>query len=280
MSVTKAQSGVSAKLLTSFSVPQESVQTVNILSVLKSKLLVSKRFQPYIYIYDQNYTFLNVIKANNNMIDATWTPRGDILYSLKDENLLVKLSQNGTFISTISLPSPYSFLISNNDSIYIVSFLYGVFKLENDEQNWKLVIKLSFGLNYWQVINVVNKDIEELWIHISDDRAHRLFSCELENCYSTMTEKYFRSTAAYIYNILSSSSRPMACADNKHVILSDKLNVAVYVLPVNSANYYELLSPRDFHHMAYVIAVDKKLSRLYVGQERKIITVFQLKISP
>ena len=214
------------------------------------------------------------------MIDATWTPRGDILYSLKDENLLVKLSQNGTFISTLSLPSPYSFLVSNDDSIYVVSSLYGVFKLENEEQNWKLVIKLPFGWNYWQVINVVNEDSEELWTYVSTNYTRLLFSCKLKNCESTLREKNFRFTAADISKILSGSSRPMACADNKHVILSDKINKVISVLPVNSTNYYKLLSKNDIRHKAYVIAVDKKLSRLYVGQERKTVTVFQLKISP
>ena len=247
---------MSAQLLTSFRVHEDSIQKlIYYLRLITSCWLVNG-FNPS-FLFTVSITLLNVITASDK---STWTPRGNILNSVKKEDKAVNLYNDGTLHFTTFAASPYFFSVSNDYNIYYVSSGYALFRSRDDGYLWFIVIQFSFGWNCWQVISIGDGDRAELWTHVSYNQTHRLFSCKFVNCAATQKEANSSFTVADIYKSLSGNcSRPMACADNKNVILSDKFNKVLSLLSVNSANYYQVLSPNDIHHKAYVIAVEKKM---------------------
>ena len=75
---------------------------VNIMSVFKEKLLVSCRWSSKLFVYSiEGCYLLNMTTIDNDqLLDATWTPRGNIIYTTEHNIRVVILSEFGEVILT------------------------------------------------------------------------------------------------------------------------------------------------------------------------------------
>ena len=137
------------------------------------------------FIYSTESRHLSTITTNDNgaLCDATWTPRGNILYSKLDFYEVVAITESGKVIkktrSPCSMSSKYfgyrnkvfmrNFLsVSNDGMIYLTKFEAneyetGVFQSTDDGVSWSLLFKLLDGRQYWQVIKVIADHGDDFW---------------------------------------------------------------------------------------------------------------------
>ena len=136
--VSRSQSVTSSQLLLNFAVKGVHV---TILSVLNDKLLVSCFTIPHLFlvsgdnlsqlfIYGREGRHLSIITINDNdtLEDATWTPRGNIVYTTcYPSNKVVVMSESGKVITThTQMTSPLRLSVSNDNIIYLANSNTGV----------------------------------------------------------------------------------------------------------------------------------------------------------
>ena len=141
---------MSPKLLYNFSVDQLAghalYRGVSILSVFDKKLLIGHVHFDQLFIFSQYGRYLSNISINKQdlLCDVTWTPSGNIMYTVDNGNKLVVLSESGTVIRTIDeivIEAPQLLSIFNG-TIYIATS-FGVYQSTDDGISWNLVCKAN-----------------------------------------------------------------------------------------------------------------------------------------
>ena len=156
----------SSQLLRNITIDQFEGWNVNILSLFNDKLLVSGSGLSQLFIYSREGRHLSTITTSDNdkLCDATWTPRGNIVYTTLDSNKVVVMSESGKVITTHKkMTSPQRLSVSNDDIIYLADWETGVFQSTDDGDSWSLVFKLTDEWHCRQVIKVTTDHSDDFW---------------------------------------------------------------------------------------------------------------------
>ena len=116
--VSRSKAVTSSKLLQNFTVVCLNDWPVSILLLFHDKLLVSSRGLSQLFIYSREDRHLLSITTsdNDNLCDAKWTPRDNIVYTTCDSNKVMVISESGKVIITpIQMKSPRCLNASNNN---------------------------------------------------------------------------------------------------------------------------------------------------------------------
>ena len=138
----------SSQLLQNFTVKKLKQETVNTLSAFKDKLLISRVSLSQLFIYNREGRHLSTITINNSdkLRDATWTPRGNIIYTTCDSYEMVVMSESGKIITThTEMTSPGYLSVSDDHIIYLTDYLTDVYQSTDDGISWSLVFKAEMG---------------------------------------------------------------------------------------------------------------------------------------
>ena len=272
----------SSQLLLDFIIDQFKSFSVDILSEFNDKLLVSCVNLSQLFIYSREGRHLSTITTNNNdrLSDATWTPRGNIVYSSYYSNKVVVMSESGKVITThTQMTTPHRLSVSNDDIIYLADYETGVYQSTDDGVSWSLVFKPTDGRHCEQLIKVTTDHSDDFWILEScgiNNYQLRVYSVDRRRSDGNVTWKYIKVPATYGKHIdLSFSS--LSYDGNMNIFLSDCDNEAVHVLSVNGKYHCQLLSSHHFKNGPFRLAVDKERQLLYVGQVGGVVGVFKLK---
>ena len=277
---------MSSQLLLSFTVDQleDFVWGVRILSVFNNKLLVSCFSLSKLFVYSREGRYLSTISTNNNdeLFDATWTPRGNIVYTTYRNNKVVVMSESGKVITThTQMTAPRYFGVFNDDDIiYLADYKTGVYQSTDDGASWSLIFKSSDGWHCEQVIKVTTDNSDDFWIlGKSDNNCHlRVYSVDRRRSDDNVTWRNINVPKMDGKNInLSSSS--LSYDGNMNIFLSDYNSKAVHVFLINGQYHSQLLSSHHIKNKLQILAVDRKRQLLYVGQEKGIVGVFELTYS-
>ena len=270
----------SSQLLQNFTVNKLKDGNVDILSVFDDKLLISCYRFAQLFIYSREGHHLSTIPTKNNdkLCDATWTPRGNIIYTTWDSNKVVVMSESGKVITTHTLvTTPLCLSVSNDDFVYLVDWKTGVYQSTDDGVSWSLVFKSTDGWHCKQVIKVTNEHSDDFWtLEESDNNWHlRVYNVDRKRSDGNMTWRNINVPITDGKHIdLSETS--LSYDGNMNIFLSDCDNNAVHVLSMNGQYHCQLQSSHHIKNAPYRMAVDKERQLLYVGQEDSIVNVFKL----
>ena len=272
----------SSQLLQNFTVNQlKGLYSVDILSVFNDKLLVSGSGLFQLVIYSREGRHLSTITNNKNdmLCDATWTPRGNIVYARCYSNEVVVMSESGKVITThTQMTEPRRLSVSSDDIIYLADSKTGVYQSTDDGVSWSLVFKSTDGWHCYQVIKVTTDRSDDFWtLEQSDNNNHhlRVYSVDRRRSDGNVTWRDINVPTTDGKHINLSFSR-LSYDGNMNIFLSDRDNKAVHVLSVNGQYHCKLLSSHHFMNRPRRLAVDKERQLLYVGQEEGVVGVFQL----
>ena len=282
-SVSLSQSVKSSQLLFNFTVDQlmDSYRHINILSVFNDKLLVSGNGLSQLFIYSREGRYLSTITTNNNewLVDATWTPRGNIVYTAWLRFRVVVMSQSGKVVTThTQMTVPCDLSVSSDDIIYLADYRTGVYQSTDDGLSWSLVFKSTDGRHCLRVIKVTTDHSDDFWtLEKSDNYDYhlRVYSVDRRRSDGNVTWRDINVPTTDGKHIDLSSSR-LSYDGNMNIFLSDYHNKTVHVLSVNGQYHCQLLSSHHFKNIPLRLAVDKERQLLYVGQLGGVVGVFEL----
>ena len=276
--IPRPQSVISSQLRLSFSVEQLGKLCVNILSVFNDKLLVSCDVLSQLFIYSREGRHLSTITINDQLYDATWTPRGKIVYTTHSNKVVVR-SESGKVITTHNqMTSPRHLSISNEKVIYLADSYRGVYQSTDDGISWNLVFKPTDGWHCREVIKVTTDHSDDFWtLETSDNDENHLcvYSVDRRRFDGNVTWRDINvpTTDGKHIDLLYSS---LSYDGNMNIFLSDLHNKAVHVLSVNGQYHCQLLSSHHIKNWPYRLAVDKEHQLLYLGQSFTLVEVFKL----
>ena len=131
-------------------------QAVSILSVFKDKLLIGcfKCHQLFVHSSEGGHLLTITTHENEELGDADWTPRGNIVYTTLRSSNIVVTSHNGTVLHITAhnqLTSPRIFNVFN-DTIYLADWEKGVYQSTDEGVSFDLVFELTNGWFCGQVV--------------------------------------------------------------------------------------------------------------------------------
>ena len=282
-SLSLSQSVTSSQLLLNFTVDQlkDWRGGITILSVFNDKLLVSCCGLSQLFIYSREGRHLSTITTNNNdwLFDATWTPRGNIMYTTYFCNKVVVVSESGKVITThTQMTEPRYFSVSNDDIIYLADEMTGVYQSIDDGVSWSLVFKSTDGWHCYHVIKVTTNHSDDFWTLEESDNNNwhlRVYSVDRKGSDGNVTWRDINVPTTDGKHINLSGSR-LSYDGNMNIFLNDYDNKAVHVLSVNGQYHRQLLSSYHIKNHPCMLAVDKERQLLYVGQAEAVVGVFEL----
>ena len=270
----------SSQLLQNFTFDQLKGDWVSVLSVFNGKLVVSRVGLSQLFFYSREGRYLSTISTNDNdkLFDATWTPRGNIVYTTYS-NKVVVMSESGKVLTThTQMTSPRYLRVSNDDLIYLADWKIGVYQSTDDGVSWSLVFKSTYGRHCLQVNKMTTDYSDDFWtLEYNDDENYhlRVYSVDRRrsDCYVTWRDINVPTTDGKHIDLFNSR---LSYDGNMNIFLSDYHNKAVHVLSVNGQYHCQLLSSHHFKNEPCRLAVDRERQLLYVGQKEGVVGVFKL----
>ena len=248
--------------------------------MFNDKLLISSIGLPCLFIYSREGHHLSSVSTmttiNRDLLcDATWTPRGNIVYTTGYYNQkVVVMSESGKVISTHKLVIPLDLSVCNDDIIYLAD-VRGVFQSTDDGVSWNRVFKPD-GWDCEQVIKVTTDYSDDYWTLGQSGHKHylRVYSVDRRRSDGIITWRDINITRTD--DKLVALSGKMSYDGNKNIFLSDYHNKTVHVLSVNGQCHFQPFSSHYFKVGPLRLAVDSGSQQLYVGQEGGVVEVFKL----
>ena len=268
----------SSQQLLNFTVDQLKTRNVSILSVFKDKLLISRFGQTQLYIYSSEGLYKSTIKTNDNdeLYDATWTPRRNIVYTSWHKKVVV-ISKAGKVINKYTqMADPRCLSVSNDGIIYVADYKTGVYQSIDEGVSWSLVFKSTDGSLCEQVIKVTTDRSDDFWtLETKNNSCHlRVYSMDKRHADSNVKWRNI--------DVSTTDGKPVdlsACKlshdGNTNIFLCDCKNKAVHVLSVTGQYQCQLLSSHHIKNEPSRLVVDSQ-QLLYLGQEKGIVEVFKL----
>ena len=210
------------------------------------------------------------------LTDATWTPRGNIVYTTTPSNKVVVITESGKIITTHSqMSSPRYLSISHDDIMYLTDENTGVYQSTDDGVSWNLVFKPTEGLYCKYIIRVMTAYGDGFWS--LERRGFYKYHLRVYKIRSdgnlTWTDISVPTAIGKHCDLCYSS---LSYDGNKNIFLGDHCNKAVHVFSVNGHYNCQLLPSHHIENRPRRLALDKERQQLFLGQEESVVEVFKL----
>ena len=116
-----------------------------------------------LFIYSREGLHLSSIttKDNDLLHDVKWTPRGNIVYTIYS-NKVVVMSESSKINSAHTLmTTPRRLSVIYDGIVCVAVWKTGVYQSTDDSVNWDLVFKSANGCHCWRVIKVATEHNED-----------------------------------------------------------------------------------------------------------------------
>ena len=233
------------------------------------------------FIYSRTGHHLLSIRTKDNelLYDATWTPRGNIVYTTLSNKVVTVSESLDKYITTHTLMKQPLFLsVSNDGVVFVADSTTGVYQSTDDGISWSCVFNSPGGLYFYQVIKVKTDYNVDFWImevNAHQNYSMRAYSVDKKSPNGNVT---WRDIKVPMKNgkFIDLSKSILAYDGNMSIFLSDPDNRAVDVLSVIDQCHYQLVSKNHKIYSPRRLAVDKKNLELFVGQGEGVVGVFKL----
>ena len=286
----------SSQLLFTFTVIQAIGKSIHILSVLNDKLLVGNYERIQLFIYSSQGHHVSTIKtiSSTRLYDASWTPRGNIIYTSTENSKVTVLSESGKLIKLSSMGKPLCLSVSNDDIIYLADMATGIYESADDGISWKLVISLKDKYRCKQVIKVTTYynrldfwSLEDTHIKLgieithADDYDARISKYSMDKRLTVENIKWMKiepnNPITQNVNIKISECQSRLSYDiSGNIFLNNFVNGSAHVFSSNGLYDRQLLSSNQLHSRPCRMSVDNNNNLFYVGTQNGHVSVFKL----
>ena len=240
--------------------------------------MVSCKHHSKFYIYDDKGNPLSIINTSSNceLLDATWTPHGNIVYTTLTDMAVMVISESGNVITTHKqMERPWYFSVSSDDVIYLVDAKAGVYRTTDNGLSWSLLFKSPDKWGCQEVIKVTTDKSDDFWT-VKESYANYLFRVYQRRPDGSATWRDINYPTTVGKPIDFSGSR-LSYDGDMNIFVSEKYEKAVYVWSVNGQYYRQLLSSHHIKSLPFRLAVIKERQLMFLGQELGVVLVFKMK---
>ena len=280
-----AQSQVkSAKHKSNFTLNTTNDSAVAILSVSsEGQLLVGQVDGGQLHVYSADCCHVTSIKLPDNVYDAVWTRRGNIVYSEWRSTKVVTMSQSGDVIQQTNVSMPSYLSVSTDGVIYLISDNYKiVYQSTDDGLTWSRMFNVTDGWECWQVIKVsTDSNTDVLWTVVESAKDCRLRVYTVDKRRAVGDNVTWRDVTLPSHVTVSLSESKLAYDGHTSIFVTDSVsNRAVHVWSVSGQYDRQLVSPQQLISKPCRVAVDTQRHVMYVGLEKGTVGVFELTYEP
>ncbi len=137
---------------------------IGILSLFSDKILIGAPGTSKLFIYSRDGYHLFTVDCEKALVDAQWTPGGNIVYIKKLETLEVVTESNAVIATHTHFRKAVSLSVFASKIIYLVVWAKGVYESTDDGISWNLVLLNSIdGWSFSQVIKVTVGSADSFW---------------------------------------------------------------------------------------------------------------------
>ena len=256
------------------------------MSVNNDRLLVSAYRNSFVYVYNNEGVRLDTINVTDQREDASWTPRGNIVYTTLDGFKVVTLTSKGALISSTKMAYPNQFTMSTNGNIYLGNGEDGVYQSADDGLTWSKVFRSSDKWVVMQAIAVKSENegtdfftLEYLndvsWVFNPKYRI-RLYMLNKQHSGLTWRDVIIASPNGRQLDIYSIDA--LTYDNRMNIFMCDTTNntINIYSVLTNQLYELELLLPLKSTDKLLRLAIDTKQQMLYVLQKTSTVSIFKL----
>ena len=242
------------------------------------------------------FIFISVGKnsGDDEISEATWTPRGNIAYVTKYiPNKLVVMSNFGKVIAIRSNITSVQGLSIFNDIMYLTggnAGRTGVYESIDDGISWNCVFESTDDWQSIEVIKVSTGQRNDYWTlenwqerrgsvryHLRVYSVDRIHTGGNNVSLSNFTWKDVNiTTVSGEYIDLSFINPSLSYDGNMYIFFSNYFTKTVYALSVNDQFICQTLIFDHIKNEPSKLTVDSKRQLLYLGQTDGVLAVFQL----
>ena len=256
-----------------------------IFSIRNKQLLISGHALKELLIYSSEGKRLSSknISSFNTLLDATWTPLGDIMCIVRDPVNLVKISESKLIIiqsEFVHLPGTFS--LFSDGTLYLTDAITGVYKSIDDGLKWTFVFKLVDGWYSRKVIKTTAGNAENFW---SLDWTCSNTSCNtIVRMYNVYTSPFYKLTWEDVnlitpdgtYIVLNNFDLGLCYDGVSSIFLSESSSGFIHIFSV-AGQYRRRLLPTDhiIKHL-HTMVTDTEHCILFIAQNYSMVTAFKL----
>ena len=255
-----------------------SFTDIAILSLFNNKLLAGSQnlYQLFVYNHDgQHLSTLNISKTGM-LLDAAWTPRGNIIYTMTPSKNVKVVSEFGTIINTFQTKDPQYLSVSSDGIIYLADGEAGVHQSTDDGLSWSFIFKLKKRWLCLQAIKMTNSNDYWTLVRYQSEGNRRLHVYSV-NRTGVDAPIPFRNIKIPKTNGEENTLRQSTLAYDGYtnIFLNDYNNKAIIIFTMNGS-HQQFLSPHRIKNEPRRLAVDGKRQLLYIGHKNRLVEVFKL----
>ena len=249
--------------------------TVHILSVFNNKLLIATCERvAKLFVYNLVTEKISTIDTINNTRDAIWTPRGNIVYTMRQR--IVTTTALGNYTTESPMTSPWYLSTSIDDIIYLADSEKGIYQSIDDGLTWNLFFKPKDDWHCLHVVKVSTDRSDDLWVVEEEEKGKfrlRVYSFDRKSLQRNATRRdisYRRTTS------INNSKNPTLTLlhdGNSTIFLSDANYKTIHAFLTNGIYVCQLENTRS---EPWRMTMDRTLQRVYVGQEGGLVGIFKL----
>ena len=253
--------------------------------MFQDKLLVGCGDNKYeclqLYIVSSEGHTLSTIETANDgaLLDATWTPQGNIVYTTWPKKVVVVTESGNIVIKHTHFAAPLCLSVSDDDIpiIYLADTEKGVYKSKDNGWNWSLVFNSTEEINavIWQAIKVNTNHGSDFWtVGWDDESINRLRIYNVGDVFGKTVIRNINATTKSGHRIVVESSK-LAHDGNVNIFVSDTSKF-IHLFAVTGDYRRQLLWYEHLQSAPFGLAIDKYRQLLYVGQSDGLVEVFKL----
>ena len=258
---------------------------VNILSVYEDKLLVGCGDDGFscsqlFIVSSEGYNLATISSYNEEaLLDATWTPLGNIVYTTWLKKVIVVTESGNIIIKHTHFIAPQCLSVSDDATsiIYLAGREIGVYQSTNDGWSWSIAFNSTEGMcsGIWQVIKVNTDHGGDFWTIGSDNASiNHLCVYSAGHAFGSTVMRNINATTSSGKRIVMKNSK-LAYDGNMNIFVSDSQKF-IHLFAVTGDYRRQLLSSEHLQEAPFSLALSRDNTLLYVGQSDGFVEVFKL----
>ena len=233
-----------AVLLSKRTIFSKSVNVDTVMVALDNNLLIANAGSKVLHKYNADNFQRTEITIQDHIVDISWTPRGNIVYTTSgkadnekpEKNRLVTTDKTGIFISQQQMTAPTRFSVSGDNTICLTDKVNGIYESKDDGITWTHILRQpNDTTRCWQAIKVHNNQDEVVYWALAESNSDKFCLRRFTLSNGVIWQDIFLPGPDL-------SLSKMAFDGKENIFLAAYNSDAVLSIPVNNPQNYKYLS--------------------------------------